>query len=345
MLARPAGTSGDAMRADPIAAVEAAWNPVTDFREWLQGAGEAVMRLAGARGGIAIEFDARALPERKGIAVRVGEAPSAMLNDGLQMESAARPELIRALFAPSPTVAWALDLVRGLDESAAAPLRGYFEKLGLAGALGVRAVDFDGHGIVLSYVWEEEHRQCDAGMRRTLEPVAAHLTTALRLRRSALPPDPHGGDVEAVLDGTGRVRDARGEATPSRAREALAESVRRIAWARGRARRAEPEKALRVWRGLVDGTWSLVDHVESDGRRWVLARRNPPGVPDPKALSPRERDVLALAALGHSNKYVGYMLGLAPSTVAGHLAVAQRKLGLRSRSELIGIFGAGRRER
>jgi DNA-binding CsgD family transcriptional regulator len=94
----------------------------------------------------------------------------------------------------------------------------------------------------------------------------------------------------------------------------------------------------------VDGTWSLVDHVESDGRRWVLARRNAPGARDPKALSPRERDVLALAALGHSNKYVGYLLGLAPSTVAGHLAAAQRKLRLRSRSELIAMFGAGSRD-
>jgi DNA-binding CsgD family transcriptional regulator len=83
---------------------------------------------------------------------------------------------------------------------------------------------------------------------------------------------------------------------------------------------------------------SLVDHCERDGRRLVLARRNRPDVNDPKALAPRERDVLAYAALGHSNKYIGYMLGLAPSTVAEHLLRAERKLGVGSRGEVIRLL-------
>ncbi len=300
-----------------------------------------MLRLAGAGSGVAIEFDPRALPERRGIALPVGEEAPALVDAGIRMEAGASPELLRTLFAASPVVAWATDVVRGLDDRAAAPLRGYFQTVGAPGALGVRAVDFDGRGVVIAMI-SDARRARDAGLRRTLECVAAHVTTALRLRRTALPPDPHAEGVEAVLDPAGRVRDARGEAAPRSAREALAESARRIAWARGRARRADPEEALRLWRGLVDGTWSLVDHVESDGRRFFLARRNPPGAADPKALSSRERDILALAALGHSNKYVGYLLGLAPSTVAGHLAAAQRKLGLGSRSDLISVFGAGR---
>jgi len=80
--------------------------------------------------------------------------------------------------------------------------------------------------------------------------------------------------------------------------------------------------------------WSLVDRFDSDGRRFLVARRNEPDVRDPRALSPRERQVAAFAALGHSNKLIAYTLGLSASTIATHLAAAMRKLAVRSRVEL-----------
>ena len=70
----------------------------------------------------------------------------------------------------------------------------------------------------------------------------------------------------------------------------------------------------------------------------MLARRNTPRVKDPKALTQRERAVVGFAAAGHQDKYIGYLLGLAPATVSGHLRSAQRKLGLASRIELIQRF-------
>jgi DNA-binding NarL/FixJ family response regulator len=105
--------------------------------------------------------------------------------------------------------------------------------------------------------------------------------------------------------------------------------------ARGALRRASPEEALSLWDALVDGRWSLIDHVDSDGRRYVLARRNPPGFRDLRALAPRECAVLALAAQGRSNKNIAAELGLAPSTVAGNLRSCQGKLGVSSRRALI----------
>ena len=47
---------------------------------------------------------------------------------------------------------------------------------------------------------------------------------------------------------------------------------------------------------------------------------------------------LAIAALGHQNKYIGHELGLAPSTVATHLESLRKKLGLSSRREIIETF-------
>jgi DNA-binding NarL/FixJ family response regulator len=108
--------------------------------------------------------------------------------------------------------------------------------------------------------------------------------------------------------------------------------------ARGRLRRSDPDEALLLWQGLVDGTWSLVDQHESDGKRYLLARRNAPDVRDPLALTPRERVVLAFAAMGHQNKFIAYLLGLPVSKVAGHLAGARRKLRVTSRAELIRCF-------
>lgn len=61
---------------------------------------------------------------------------------------------------------------------------------------------------------------------------------------------------------------------------------------------------------------------------------------DLKALTQRERSVLAFASMGHQNKFIAYLLGLSAGTVAAHLRSAQRKLGLASRAELIGSFAS-----
>jgi DNA-binding NarL/FixJ family response regulator len=117
--------------------------------------------------------------------------------------------------------------------------------------------------------------------------------------------------------------------------------LRRAARAIDRARtksRSDEDAALDAWQGLVAGRWSLVDRFDSDGRRYLVARRNDPDVPDPRALTRRERQVLAYAALGHPLKLVAYSLGLSVSTIALHRARAMRKLGLRSQAEVVRLF-------
>jgi DNA-binding NarL/FixJ family response regulator len=91
-------------------------------------------------------------------------------------------------------------------------------------------------------------------------------------------------------------------------------------------RRRDPLEAVEVWRGLVAGLWSLVDHYDTDGRRYLVAHRNDPTTPDPRGLTERERQVVAYADLGQSNKLIAYQLGLSVSTVAVLLARAREKL-------------------
>jgi DNA-binding NarL/FixJ family response regulator len=140
--------------------------------------------------------------------------------------------------------------------------------------------------------------------------------------------------LEAILTPNGRVVHAEKPAKVESARTALHRAVQAFDHARGSLRRRHPDEAIAIWRALVAGRWSLVDHIESDGRRYVLAHRNDPNVPDIRGLSVRERQVLAYAALGHSNKVIAYDLGLSPSTVASHLARARAKLRLRSNAML-----------
>lgn len=159
--------------------------------------------------------------------------------------------------------------------------------------------------------------------------VAAHIATGLRLQRvlaSAALDDP---SVEAILDDEGRPQHTAGMARMRGAVDRLRAAVL------ARAQTSDAELAVDpAWDAVLAGRWSLVDRFDTDGRRYVVAYRNPPGVLDPRRLTPREEGVTALAAIGHSNKEIASQLGVTPSTVATLLAAALGKLGLPSRTML-----------
>jgi two-component system response regulator NreC len=52
-------------------------------------------------------------------------------------------------------------------------------------------------------------------------------------------------------------------------------------------------------------------------------------------LTPREREVLRLIALGHTSVEIAHKLGLSPRTIETHRARIHRKLGLGTRAELV----------
>jgi two-component system, NarL family, response regulator NreC len=59
------------------------------------------------------------------------------------------------------------------------------------------------------------------------------------------------------------------------------------------------------------------------------------GRPDGDKLTPREREVLRLIALGHTSVEIANKLGLSPRTIETHRARIHRKLGLDTRAELV----------
>jgi two-component system, NarL family, response regulator NreC len=68
---------------------------------------------------------------------------------------------------------------------------------------------------------------------------------------------------------------------------------------------------------------------------WAKLERQPPEGPSESELTEREREVLGLIALGHTNNEVAERLGLSVRTVESHRVHVQQKLGIQSRAELV----------
>jgi DNA-binding CsgD family transcriptional regulator len=211
-----------------------------------------------------------------------------------------------------------------------------------ADVFGLSAVDDKGHGVAIVAPLPEVTTLSPRDSERW-QMLAAHLDAGHRLRRSLASPDdgdasatdiPH--KAEAIFDvRSARITDTVGQARDVTATERLRQAAIAVDRARGPMRKSNPEKALEIWQALVSGRWSTVDWFDTDGRRFVLALPNAPEVSDPRGLTDRERQVVAYAAMGQTNKMIGYRLGLSRSRVSLLLRTAMRKLGVRTRTQLV----------
>jgi DNA-binding CsgD family transcriptional regulator len=320
------------MRLDVIGAIEACYAGAGDEAGWLRGILEALAALDTGVGMFAqvfrIERDGERPVEASFVAPTL--CPGALDRVDASFSSFGRPAEMWAALGP---VDFALRRARRIGPAARREVERLFAAEGVRDTLGISAAEPGGRVALVAAPIRCGGRLPAPQTLHRLRMFSAHLGASLRLRRALA-----AGRPDAVLDPGGRLLDA--GSADRRERECLVDAVRRLDRARGPLRHTEPDEAIRLWQGLVEGTWSLVDRVERDGRRYVLARRNAPDLHDPKALGEQERAVVAFAALGHQNKYIAYALGLCPSAVASHLAAARRKLQLRSRAELVREFAA-----
>jgi DNA-binding NarL/FixJ family response regulator len=178
--------------------------------------------------------------------------------------------------------------------------------------------------------------------------LAAHLAAGHRLQRRMLEKSSTQSTAEdlgdAVLRTDGHVEHANESAKSAAARASLRNAALAMDKARSSLRREDPDEALSLWRGLVAGRWSLVDKFDSDGRRYLVAHRNDSRTRKLAALTPREQQVTAYLALGHSNKRIAYELGLSESAVSEVSSRSLAKLGISSRADLARLYAADERE-
>ncbi len=94
-----------------------------------------------------------------------------------------------------------------------------------------------------------------------------------------------------------------------------------------------------VLKEMADSDLPTAVREASHGRRYVssllAAKLNGGKASDGDRLSPREREVLRLIALGHTSVEIAQKLGLSPRTIETHRARIHRKLGLDTRAELV----------
>jgi DNA-binding CsgD family transcriptional regulator len=221
-------------------------------------------------------------------------------------------------------------LGRGVGLSEHASVGVHLRSLGIQDFHGLTVYDASGQGIALAAAAPRVLR-ISRHVTHRLERVGAHILAGYRLRRALDAPD-------AVLDPSGRALHAQGPARDKRHLEALAEAVKtfeRVHSARGQRR---PDEALEAWEALVAGRWSLVQTFESDGRRYLLARRNPPGAPESTPVSAIEAHALLLRAQGMTHKVMAYELGVSESALHHHVRRGMQKLGISHDTELPSLF-------
>ncbi len=213
---------------------------------------------------------------------------------------------------------------------------------GAKDTVALQSMDAAGRGVAIA-VHTTETALASAARQKFVQ-VASHIAAASRLRQALSRRGPNGQTstlaeptADAVLDVDGRVADARGAAKDASTRELLRFAVKQVDRARSKSVRRNDEEALSMWQALVGGRWSLIDRYDTDGRRHYLAIRNLPAAVRTRALSAGEARIVALAVAGESDKAIGYHLGLKPSTVATGLSEAMRRLGVKSRIELIRV--------
>ena len=62
-----------------------------------------------------------------------------------------------------------------------------------------------------------------------------------------------------------------------------------------------------------------------------------PGTPDAGALTPREREIVTLIAIGHDTMRIAEELTISPETVRTHIRNAMRKLDVHTRAQLVAV--------
>lgn len=319
-----------------IDVVEAAYEGHGSDRKWMRGVVDAArpqLDVGLGISGYAFEFP-RDKPPRFGSVVFAGVSPE------LQRALDELQRLSKQTFTNLYRVGSVVGSVSQLLGDAFANDPGFAAHLrprGVHDAVGVAVRDASGCGLSVCAPSPRRLRMSPRDRQHWIR-TAAHLAAGHRLLVSEGAPSLDA--AAAILSPAGKVLHAHGDTEALSARLALRDAAVRIDRARTRRVRADPDEALTLWQGLVAGRWSLVDHFDRDGRRFVVARENAPDVGARPSLTERECQAIAYAALGHSNKMIAYHLGISATSVASRLASACRKLRVATRARLIELWHA-----
>ena len=324
-------------RADSLSVVEAAYAIAKTDEVWLERVACAITENLGSELGAAAWFidfvpglDAK---PRCATFVSVGNCEPRVVDylrvlHGRDLPTPFGPLVYGMAYGHGRVVAGARELMGPLFDKVNPDGR---DRTGATDCLSVQCFDAGGRGVALAIPSATPVRTTTR-RRQTWERIASHVSAGLRLQRASAPLE----SADAILDAHGTLCHAKGDrdaAVAGRLREAALRADR----ARTREARRDVDEALTMWECLVSGEYSLVDAFDTDGKRYFLARRNSPDARAVRSLSSRERQVVSLLALGHSDKWIGYELGIGEGAVAAAIHTALRKLGVKHTGDLSAV--------
>lgn len=324
-------------RADSLSVVEAAYAIAKTEEAWLGQVARAITQNLGSELGAAAWFidfvPGLDTKPRCSTFVSVGNCEPRVVEymrvlHGRDLPTPFGPLVYGMAYGHGRVIAGARELMGPLFDAVNPDGR---DRTGAIDCLSVQCFDAGGRGVALAIPSATPVRT-SARRRQTWERIASHVSAGLRLQRASASLD----SADAILDTRGNLCHAKRDddaASAGRLREAALRADR----ARTREARRDVDAALAMWECLVSGEYSLVDAFDTDGKRYFLARRNSPGARAVRALSPRERQVASLLALGHSDKWIGYELGIGEGAVAAAVHTALRKLGVRHAGDLSAV--------
>jgi hypothetical protein len=313
--------------AHAVSLIESAYGLDGATEPWLQKiAASACSAMESAQGAMAFQYDASDGGWTKIGTGAIHEMSPEFVRDFFDQEDMPK-ESARALTQVFTSVRFG-SLRAVLNRIQAGAFSATLDRHGIDDMVGVNGIDPSGRGCMLAIVVKKF--PSSSRTEHLWQRLAAHISAGNRLRTTLAALSEPNFDptqrAEAVLTANGKVEHATGPAESRAAREALRDALVRID--KARSEQDDARRSVDLWRGLVAGRWSLVEHFERDGKRFYLAHKNDPELEKDRALTERERLVLGYAELGYSNKFVSYALGLSTSTVSTLLARARKKLGV-----------------
>jgi len=333
LISRYAGKRVEAaVSCDLLAAMRAAYRIDGDDRAWLAGVLAPLIRAAGDDvGGWIASYDATSrsltLGAMAGSGMPLGWRAAVRAGVRLVPADATRRAIHESVCAT-------LSGLFGARFIGQQPLAARLSCSGVVDALGLNARDAGGTGVVVTIhlrrLAPEGPRDRDAW-----EKTAAHIAAGARLRASLHAGRGLDAEAEAILERDGRLAHAEPVAQSPPAQALLRRAALTLSELGALRGEDAARRAIDVWEGLVAGRWSLVEHFDHDGRRYFVARKNVTSAPRILSLTGRQRQVVALASLGHANKLIAYELGLDESTVSRHLRHAAERLGATSSVDLV----------
>ncbi|MFT3926454.1 MAG: helix-turn-helix transcriptional regulator [Myxococcales bacterium] len=318
---------------DVLAIVERCYEPELDTDSWAANLVETASRTLDLGAGLAFQlYEERGQRVRQKIVYGTGGLRS--IHIGTPLLESMTGEAFRQWFYPRQPVAMASPILLKLPQYLQLAFKTAGATLGFKDFVGMLGYPSPGwiFGMTIGVGVDAE---VPPALRATLHRIRIHVESGLRLRLQSAE------EAAAVLSPDGALLHLEKAAAQEPTYEPLVHQAKTISRARTSRERFK-EEALSAWTALADGRWSVVERIDSDGKRLYFAYENAPQARAYRALSPSEATVLDQSIRGLSGKQVAYATGLREARISEYLATAATKLGFRTRQELVRVASSMR---